>query len=203
MSDRTVDKECPSCGASAADRQNNKPDVAYEYSDKGVRTGTLQMDGTFVPSSDYAAPEIEIEIETELKIAEQVQVQAQDQAQAQAQQLGSTITDATKEVIRNQVYISGHDEKGELEGRIYRTSFDVRADMFLIQAFLELESAHRLRDVKIAPYACGSLVIMSPDVGILTLLREWYRERKVAVANKTTLRKCWNSNAAEARRSTK
>jgi len=76
-----------------------------------------------------------------------------------------------------------YDDKGTPEVRHVTSSFNVHKETSLLDSFLELERAHRLRKVRMAPYAVGALVIVSPDVPLWLLLWKWWSARRKAAAN--------------------
>ncbi len=74
-------------------------------------------------------------------------------------------------------------DDGTPEVRHSTTSFNVLKETSLLDSFLELERAHRLRQVPIAPHAIGALVVVSPDVSLWTFVRSWWAARRTAKAN--------------------
>lgn len=71
-----------------------------------------------------------------------------------------------------------------------RTSSNPQRDHMLMESFLELEQAHRLREVTIEPTNLGAMVIVSPDVSVLTLLRHWFKAR--ARAKRYAIERRWS-----------
>lgn len=66
--------------------------------------------------------------------------------------------------------------------RFSSTTPDAGAEVSLMTNYLELERAHRLRGVVIAPHAVGSLIVVSPNVSVWTLVRGFLKERARARA---------------------
>lgn len=57
------------------------------------------------------------------------------------------------------------------------TSLQPQKDLANMLAFLELERAHRLRSVSVKPYVIGSMIVVSPDVGLWRLIKGFIAAR--------------------------
>lgn len=73
---------------------------------------------------------------------------------------------------------SADDENGKPVMYGSTTSLQPRKDLSNMLAFLELERAHRLRSVSVKPYAIGSMVVVSPDVGLWRLIKGFISARR-------------------------
>lgn len=76
-----------------------------------------------------------------------------------------------------------HADRGTPEISHTTTSFNVHKETGLLDSFLELERAHRLRQVRIEPHAVGALVVVSPNVSVWRLLWKWWAARRSAAVN--------------------
>ncbi len=77
------------------------------------------------------------------------------------------------------------DENGNPVTWGQSTSIQPQRDLSNMLAFWELESAQRLRSVTIKPYAIGSLIVVSPDVGLWRLIKGFIAARRKIAKERT------------------
>jgi hypothetical protein len=78
-----------------------------------------------------------------------------------------------------------YEDAGTPESSLTTTSFHVLEETTGLSRFLEIERASR-RGIRFPPTAIGALIVMAPDASLLSVLREWWGARRVAL---TTRRK--------------
>lgn len=79
-------------------------------------------------------------------------------------------------------------------GQGSRSSANPGWDVHLMESFLELEHAYRVRGVTIRPHVMGAIIIASPDVSLWRLILDWVRVRKLA-RNRRDVREWWKVQA--------